>query len=89
MKIMCSRARQLEIVVSIYSPARGSRPTDCAREDSWSRTKRVGSGHPVFGRSAVVMLLENFLWKCSMGYTLYPWISLLESTLETSYKPQT
>ena len=37
----------------------------------------------------VVTPLENFLWKCSMGYTLYPWISLLESTLETSYKPQT
>jgi len=33
--------------------------------------------------------LENFLWECSMGYTLYPWISLLEPTLETSYKPQT
>jgi len=31
--------------------------------------------------------LENFLWKCSMRYTLYPWISLLESTLEASYKP--
>ena len=26
----------------------------------------------------IVMLLENFLWKCSIGYTLYPWISLLE-----------
>jgi len=36
-----------------------------------------------------VTLLENFLWKCSMGYILYPWISLLESTLEASYKPQT
>ena len=33
--------------------------------------------------------LENFRWKCNMGYTLYPWISLLKSTLETSYKPQT
>jgi len=33
--------------------------------------------------------LENFLRKCSMGYTLYPWISLYESTLEISYKPQT
>jgi len=33
--------------------------------------------------------LENFLQKCSMGYNLYPWISLLEFTLETSYKPQT
>jgi len=33
--------------------------------------------------------LENFLWKCSIGYILYSWISLLEPTLETSYKPQT
>jgi len=41
------------------------------------------------GGRATVMPLENFLWKCSMGYTLYPWISLLEPTLETSYKPQT
>ena len=40
-------------------------------------------------KEADVTLLENFLQKCNMGYTLYPWISLLESTLETSYKPQT
>ena len=40
-------------------------------------------------RRSAVTPLENFLWKCSMGYTLYPWISLLEPTLETSYKPQT
>ena len=39
--------------------------------------------------ACAVTPLENFLWKCSMGYTLYPWISLLEPTLETSYKPQT
>jgi len=38
---------------------------------------------------SAVTPLENFLWKCSMKYTLYPWISLLEPTLETSYKPQT
>jgi len=37
----------------------------------------------------VVTPLENFLQKCSMEYTLYPWISPLEPTLETSYKPQT
>jgi len=40
-------------------------------------------------RVSVVTLLENFLQECSMGYNLYPWISLLEFTLETSYKPQT
>ena len=33
-----------------------------------------------------VIPLENFLWKCNMGYTLYPWILLLESTLETDYQ---
>jgi len=43
----------------------------------------------VRGFESVVMPLENFLRKCNIGYTLYPWISLLESTLETSYKPQT
>jgi len=42
----------------------------------------------LFARRAITPL-ENFLWKCDMGYTLYPWISLLESTLVTSYKPQT
>jgi len=36
-----------------------------------------------------VIPLENFLQKYNIGYTLYPWISLLEPTLETSYKPQT
>ena len=36
-----------------------------------------------------LQLLENFLQKCSMEYTLYPWISLLEPTLEISYKSQT
>ena len=35
-----------------------------------------------------VMLPENFLQKCSMGYILYLWISLLEPTLETFYRPQ-
>ena len=43
----------------------------------------------MFWADRVVTLLENFLRKCNMGYTLYPWISLLGSTLETSYKPQT
>jgi len=39
--------------------------------------------------SYVVMLLENFLWKCSIGYTLYPRISLLEPTLEMSWLGKT
>ena len=63
MKIMCSRARQLEIAISIYSLARGPRPNHCTREDFWSRTRRVGSSHPVFGRSAVSSLWSYYVWE--------------------------
>jgi len=55
------------------------------QENNRGRTKNILEGS---NNEDAVMLLENFLWKCSMGYTLYPWISLLEPTLETSYKPQ-
>jgi len=64
--------------------------------DKWkvAFTIHIGAYEPTvmyFGltNSPTVMPLENFLRKCNMGYTLYPWILLLESTLETSYKPQT
>jgi len=50
---------------------------------------RLGIQNQITTMPYGVTPLENFLWKCNMGYTLYPWISLLESTLETSYKPQT
>ena len=40
MKITCSRAEQLEIAISVYSLARGSRPSHHAREDSQSRTRK-------------------------------------------------
>ena len=56
MKIMHSRARRLKITISIYSPARGSRSSHHARENFWSKTKRVGSGHLVLGRSTVSLL---------------------------------
>ena len=44
MKVMHSRARQLEITISVYSLARGLRPDHHIREGSWSRTRRLGSG---------------------------------------------
>jgi len=59
MKITSSRARQLEITVSIYSLARGSRPAYHAKENSQSRTGRVESSHLVFGESAV-----SSFWLC-------------------------
>jgi len=53
MKMTCSRARRLKIAIFVYSLTRGLRPGHCAREDSWSRTRRVESGHSVLRRSAV------------------------------------
>ena len=55
----------------------------------WGQSKLHYVEHWMELLHPVVTPLENFLRKCNMGYTLYPWISLLESTLETSYKPQT
>ena len=52
-KITGSRARQLKIAIFFYSLARGSRPAYCARENSWSRTRKVGSSCLVFRRSAI------------------------------------
>jgi len=50
MKITCSRTKQLEIAVFIYSPARGSRPDHHAEKDSRSKVRGLRSGHPVFGK---------------------------------------
>jgi len=63
MKITGLRARQLEIAIFFYSLARGSRPTYCARENSWSRTKRVESSHLVFERSAVLSFQPCYVWE--------------------------
>jgi len=52
MKITRLRARWLEITVSVYSLARGSRPNHSPRKDLQSRTRGVESGYSVFGRSA-------------------------------------
>jgi len=63
MKIMHSRARQLEIAVFFYSPARGSRPNHRAVGNFWSRVRGSGSGHPVFGRSIVSSLWPCYVWE--------------------------
>jgi len=63
MKITCSRARQLKIVVSVYSLARGSRLDHCARENSQSRTRGVRSNYPVFGRGTISLLQPCYVWE--------------------------
>ena len=63
MKIMCSRARQLEIAISFYNLERGSRPVYCAREDSRSRTRRVGRDNLMFRKSIVSSFQPCYVWK--------------------------
>jgi len=63
MKIMYSRARRLKIAVSIYSLAKGSRPTYHAREDSQSRIRRVESSYLVFGKSTASSFWPCYIWK--------------------------
>ena len=60
---MYSRARQLKIAVSFYSPARGLRTVYCVREDFWSRVRRVESGHPVFRRGTVLSFWPYYVWE--------------------------
>ena len=62
-KITCSRARRLEITISIYSPARSSRPVYHAREDSQSRIRRVGNSHLVFGKGAISLVWSYYIWE--------------------------
>jgi len=77
MKIMRSRARQLRITVSIYSPARGLRPVYCARKDPRSRvsvqgvvTECLGGtlshyfGLAMFGNLEVFFVLLSLLSYC-------------------------
>ena len=63
MKITCSRARQLEITIFFYSPARDARPIYYVRENSRSRTRRVGSSHLVFGKSTVSLFWHCYVWE--------------------------
>jgi len=70
---------KVEGIKLVWMQGKEKRERRAHREEKHSKGRESGA----------VMPLENFLRKCSMGYTLYPWISLLEPTLETSYKPQT
>jgi len=63
MKIMRPRAKQLEIVISVYSLARDLRPAYHARKESRSRTRRAGSSHLVFGKSTISSFWPCYVWK--------------------------
>jgi len=63
MKITCLRTRQLEIAVSVYSLARGSRPAYCAREDFQGRIRRVENSYLVFGKGAASLFWPCYVWE--------------------------
>jgi len=63
MKTICSRAGQLKIATSLYSPAKGSRAIYCLEKNPWSRIRGVGSGSQVIGRGAVSLFHFYYLWE--------------------------
>jgi len=63
MKTMYSRARQLEIVTSLYSPEKGLRAIHCLEKNPQSRIRGVGSGSQVIGRGAVLSFHSYYLWE--------------------------
>ena len=63
MKATRSRARQLEIAASLYSPAKGSRAIHCLEKNPRSRIRGVGSSSQVIGRDAVSLFLFYYLWE--------------------------
>jgi len=63
MKTTCSRARQLEIATSLYSPAKGLRAIYCLEKNTWSRIRGVESGSQVIGRGAISPFHSYYLWK--------------------------
>ena len=79
----CRRVMEVTLYDNVFSSLNFSFTT-------WAASGKVGEESlSIFSNRSVVMPLENFLQKCSIEYTLYPWILLLEPTLRTSYKPQT
>ena len=63
MKTTRSRARQLEIAASLYSPAKGSRAIHYLEKNPWSRIRGVGSGSQVIGRGAISSFHSYYLWE--------------------------
>jgi len=63
MKAMRSRARQLEIATSFYSPAKGLRAIHCLEKNPRSRIRGVGSGDQVIGRDTVSSFHSYYLWE--------------------------
>jgi len=63
MKTICSRVRRLEIAVSLYSPAKGSRAIYYSKKIPRSRIREVGSGSQVIGRGAISLFHSYYLWE--------------------------
>jgi len=63
MKTTCLRAKQLEIVASLYSPSKGLRAIYCLEKNPRSRIRGVGSSSQVIGRGTILSFCSYYLWK--------------------------
>jgi len=63
MKITCSKARQLKIAASLYSPAKGLRAIHYLEKNPRSRIRGVGSGSQVIRKGAVSSFHFYYLWE--------------------------
>jgi len=77
MKTMYSRARQLEIAVSLYSPSKGSRAIYYSEKIPRSRIRGVGSGSQVIERSAVSLFHFYYFWEFGSFLCFFSFVSLL------------
>ena len=77
MKTTCSRARQLEITVSLYSLSKGSRAIYCSEKIPRSRIRGVGSGSQVIGKGAVSSFHSYYLWEFGSFLCFFSFVVLL------------
>ena len=63
MKTMCSRAKRLEITISLYSLVKGSRAIHCLEKNPRSRIREVESSNQVIERDAISLFHSYYLWE--------------------------
>ena len=61
MKTTCSRAKQLEIAISLYGLVKGLRAIHCLEKNPQSRIRGVGSGSQVIGRNVILLFHSYYL----------------------------
>jgi len=77
MKTTHLRAKQLEIVTSLYGPAKGSRAIYCLEKNPRSRIRGVGSGSQVIRRDTISSFHSYYLWEFGSFLCFFSFVVLL------------